>query len=357
MHMQLIIMSTFSPFLDRTQQQQSQRQTRARQEKPRPASTANTSQENAESAHQGGNEEEAEVSENAGAPAAADDNDDDDDDGGEPPHETVAKAKVALETIARLYYLRHGFAHTDMLLMALVVSCGFMVVEGIARSVAEDPAAAAAVAAAEDEGVGDLDSDDAAATSASTSTDRNYPAINEDSQQARDIEREQQGTERPSRAQRGQQEQPHHVRPSSDQPRKQKEHLEGLRSSVVLMAKGLYEQGQNQYLARATFQLLTSRMRAEELRDVWRYARVQTDDDDDDDGDGEGGNCIGGPDLAAARRAQVELDARQPIKSEWPIGADNVAVDPEERRLTVLMKKHKEEKGAGAEVRAGSADS
>lgn len=92
--------------------------------------------------------------------------------------------------------------------------------------------------------------------------------------------------------------------------------LEDLRSTLVLVAKGLYSQRRNHYLAEALYRVVRGRMRPQEvtlLRDT-----VDLDDDDDE--------------KTAGRQAMV-----QTVRSHWPVSIVRRDEDVEEYVLKNLV--------------------
>lgn len=92
--------------------------------------------------------------------------------------------------------------------------------------------------------------------------------------------------------------------------------LEDLRSTLVLVAKGLYSQRRNHYLAEALYRVVRGRMRPQEvslLKDT-----VNLDDDDDE--------------KAAGRQAMA-----QTVRSHWPVSNVRKDEDVEQYVLNNLV--------------------
>lgn len=71
--------------------------------------------------------------------------------------------------------------------------------------------------------------------------------------------------------------------------------LEALRSTLILVAKGIYCQRQNHHLAAALFRVIRGRMRREEV-DLLRSSMILEDEEVDD-----------------------KHDLGQPVRSHWPV--------------------------------------
>ncbi|OAA35696.1 Zn(2)-C6 fungal-type DNA-binding domain protein [Metarhizium rileyi] len=95
------------------------------------------------------------------------------------------------------------------------------------------------------------------------------------------------------------------------------EELSALRSTIILLAKGIYEQGQNFFLGKLVFQLVSSKMRPEDLDLLGQIARIES---------------IGEKQAVGLRQAQME----------WPVEVTSMADDPESKRLGGLIKKLRE---------------
>lgn len=92
--------------------------------------------------------------------------------------------------------------------------------------------------------------------------------------------------------------------------------LEDLRSTLVLVAKGLYSQRRNHYLAEALYRVVRGRMRPQEVA----LLKETVDPGDDDDG------------KTAGRQAMV-----QTVRSHWPVSIVRKDEDVEEYVLKNLV--------------------
>lgn len=144
----------------------------------------------------------------------------------------VSDSGKCLQTLVRLYYLRHGFDAMDLFIVIPLVLAGFKCIE----------------------------------------------AINDQT-------------------------------PSDD--------LEDLRSTLVLVAKGLYSQRRNHYLAEALYRVVRGRMRRQEV--ALLKETVDLDDEDDDD-------------KAAGKQAMT-----QTVRSHWPVSIVRKDEDVEEYVLKNLV--------------------
>lgn len=84
--------------------------------------------------------------------------------------------------------------------------------------------------------------------------------------------------------------------------------VSALRSSIILFAKGIYEQGQNFFLGKLVFQLVQAKMRQEDLEMLGQVARLET------------------------------LEERQTfglkqVQMEWPVDITSMADDPRKKKL------------------------
>lgn len=100
----------------------------------------------------------------------------------------------------------------------------------------------------------------------------------------------------------------------SDQTPKSK--LEDLRSTLVLVVKGLYNQRRNHYLAEALYRVVRGRMRPQEV--TLLKETVDLDDDDDE--------------KTAGRQAMM-----QTVRSHWPVSIVKKDEDVDSYLLTNLV--------------------
>lgn len=143
----------------------------------------------------------------------------------------ISDASKCLQTLVRLYYLRHGFDAMDLFIVIPLVLAGFKCID----------------------------------------------AINDDTPEPR---------------------------------------LQDLRSTLVLVAKGLYSQRRNHYLAEALYRVVRGRMRAQEVA----LLKETTDIGDDDD------------DRAAGRQAMA-----QAVRSHWPVSIVGKGEDVDSYLLNNLV--------------------
>lgn len=96
-----------------------------------------------------------------------------------------------------------------------------------------------------------------------------------------------------------------------------KDDISALQSTIILLAKGIYEQGQSFFLGQLVLQLIAGKMRPEDLEMLKHFI---TDDS-------VGSN-------KALRLEQVQM--------EWPVDIQSMADNPESKRLGHLMRQLKE---------------
>lgn len=96
-----------------------------------------------------------------------------------------------------------------------------------------------------------------------------------------------------------------------------KEELLALQSTVILLAKGIYEQGRNLFLGQVVYQLVEGRMRSEEAEMLKRFVKHEPAGDNSDAG-------------------------LQLVQMDWPVDIHSMADDPESKRLGDLVKQLKE---------------
>ncbi|KAM5360090.1 hypothetical protein ACJZ2D_014001 [Fusarium nematophilum] len=146
-----------------------------------------------------------------------------------PPPQIAAHARTSLETLLRLYYLRHGFEYLDTYLVSLLVE-----------------------------------------VCTGTIDDMKSPRSHEE--------------------------------------------LTNLRSTVILLAKGIYEQGQSFFLGKLVFQLVRSKMSPEDLRVLERFISIEPMRED-------------------------EAMALQQVQMDWPVEITNMEDNPGSKSLGNLVKK------------------
>ncbi|KAJ3538441.1 hypothetical protein NM208_g5904 [Fusarium decemcellulare] len=144
------------------------------------------------------------------------------------PSQVVAHARASLETLLRLYYLRHGFECLDTYLVSLLVEVCTGVID-----------------------------------------DMKSPQSHEE--------------------------------------------LTTLRSTVILLAKGIYEQGQSFFLGKLVFQLVRSKMSPIDLSVLERFVKMEPTRED-------------------------EAKALQQVQMDWPVEITSMEDDPETKSLGNLVK-------------------
>ncbi|KAM0414562.1 hypothetical protein ACHAPT_013596 [Fusarium lateritium] len=90
-----------------------------------------------------------------------------------------------------------------------------------------------------------------------------------------------------------------------------------LRSTVILLAKGIYEQGQSFFLGNLVFQLVRSKMSLEDLTAVERFVKIEP-------------------------TREGEAMALQQVQMDWPVDITSMEGDPESKSLGKLVKKLEE---------------
>jgi|SRR3569833_600804 len=90
-----------------------------------------------------------------------------------------------------------------------------------------------------------------------------------------------------------------------------------LRSTVVLLAKGIYEQGQSFFLGQMMFQLVRDKMRPEDLVTFERFVKVEP-------------------------VTETQASAFKQVQMEWPVQIVSIADDPELKRLGDVLKQIRE---------------
>lgn len=150
---------------------------------------------------------------------------------GPSPQQIVADAKKQLQTLVRLYYLRHGFEAMDLFIVIPLMLTGYDCID----------------------------------------------AINEQT-------------------------------PATE--------LETLRSTLILIAQGLYSQRRNHYLAEALFRVIRGRMRPKELA------------------------LLRGTMSLEEQEAVNERDAMQPVRSHWPVSVVKRQQDVDAHILKNLVKSY-----------------
>lgn len=90
--------------------------------------------------------------------------------------------------------------------------------------------------------------------------------------------------------------------------------LETLRSTLILIAQGLYSQRRNHYLAEALFRVIRGRMRPQELA------------------------LLRGTMSLEEQEAVNELDDMQPVRSHWPVSVVKKQEDMDAHILKNLVK-------------------
>lgn len=93
--------------------------------------------------------------------------------------------------------------------------------------------------------------------------------------------------------------------------------LLALRSTLILLAKGLYEQSQSFYLGHIVFRLVAGRLRSEDLDTLKHYVKFED--------------------------SWEERDQRlKEVQSEWPVSIVSVSDNPEAKRVAVLVERYRE---------------
>ncbi|EFY95734.2 Zn(2)-Cys(6) zinc finger domain protein [Metarhizium robertsii] len=90
--------------------------------------------------------------------------------------------------------------------------------------------------------------------------------------------------------------------------------LSALRSTIILLAKGIYEQGQNLFLGKLVFNVVRGKMRSEDLDTLGQLARIEK---------------IGEKEAIGLQQAQME----------WPVQITSMADDPGSKKIGDLSKK------------------
>ncbi|KFG80621.1 putative zinc finger protein [Metarhizium anisopliae] len=90
--------------------------------------------------------------------------------------------------------------------------------------------------------------------------------------------------------------------------------LSALRSTIILLAKGIYEQGQNLFLGKLVFNVVRGKMRSEDLDTLGQLARIEK---------------IGEKEAMGLQQAQME----------WPVQITSMADDPGSKKIGDLSKK------------------
>lgn len=89
--------------------------------------------------------------------------------------------------------------------------------------------------------------------------------------------------------------------------------LSALRSTIILLAKGIYEQGQNLFLGKLVFNVVRGKMRSEDLDTLGQLARIEK---------------IGEKEAIGLQQAQME----------WPVQITSMADDPGSKKIGDLSK-------------------
>ncbi|KAK4188607.1 hypothetical protein QBC35DRAFT_495907 [Podospora australis] len=153
----------------------------------------------------------------------------------------ITEARVYYETLLRLYYLRHGFEGLDAFIMMSLLTISFITMDEI-KSARHSPSPF------------ERPAESIRSSLVSTSDDHDQAA--------------------------------HEAMDQDQTPRQRHEdqhrddgdnHLDSLRSTLVLCAKGLYEQGRNYYLAQTMFKLVRNGMENEEIELLRGYATLPED--------------------------------------------------------------------------------
>ncbi|KXJ88330.1 putative zinc finger protein [Microdochium bolleyi] len=153
---------------------------------------------------------------------------------GQSPHQLFLHSKICLETLLRVYYLRHGFEYLDAYLIAFLSTGVFMSIRDMELS-------------------------------SSSSSDK----------------------------------------------------LLEMRSTVILLSKGVYDQGSSLFLGKLLFRLIRSRIRAEDLDALQRFAKF---------------------DDAELARQEEHLEQ---ATSQWPVDIVSKTDNPDVQRLSLLLQRHK----------------
>ena len=92
------------------------------------------------------------------------------------------------------------------------------------------------------------------------------------------------------------------------------ENLLALQSTVILLAKGIFEQGQSMFLGQLVFQLVRERMRMEDLEALQRFIVIEP-------------------------LQETQSTALRLIQMEWPVEITSMEDNPESKRLGDLVQK------------------
>lgn len=91
------------------------------------------------------------------------------------------------------------------------------------------------------------------------------------------------------------------------------EKLLDLRSTILLFAKGIYEQGQSFFVAQLLFELVRGKMRPQDVKTLERYVKFTP-------------------------MRETQLSALKQIQMEWPVEIVSIADNPKSKGLSLLVK-------------------
>jgi hypothetical protein len=103
-------------------------------------------------------------------------------------------------------------------------------------------------------------------------------------------------------------------------PRRSHQDMTSLQSSIILLAKGIYEQGQSFFLGQIIFRFVTEKMRPEDLKVLKQLVKIEPAND-------------------------AQILGLQQIQMEWPVEIISMADDPDSKRLGDLLKKSEDGNG------------